>query len=59
MSKKRTEVEEMVISAICNFWLWYGTDEERDIVEEYMDNEHTDYNDWFEIKKDKKNDENR
>jgi len=48
---KRTDVEESLISAIDNFLLWYTTESDRGIVEEYMDNEHVDYNDWFLLKK--------
>ena len=56
MSKetKRTEVEERLISVIDNFILWYTTESDRGIAEEYMDNEHVDYNDLFELKKEEK-----
>ena len=56
MSKetKRTEVEERLISVIDNFILWYTTASDRGIAEEYMDNEHVDYNDLFELKKEEK-----
>ena len=48
---KRTKVEERLISVIDNFILWYTTESDRGIAEEYMDNEHVDYNDLFELKK--------
>tara|TARA_R100001594_G_scaffold58231_2_gene92216 strand:+ start:167 stop:349 length:183 start_codon:yes stop_codon:yes gene_type:complete len=50
-TKRFTEVEEALISAIDNFILWYSTESDRGIVEEYMSEEHIDYNDWFELKK--------
>ena len=53
MSKetKRTEVEERLISVIENFFLWYNGDSNYGIAEEYLDNEHIDYNEIFELKK--------
>ena len=56
MSKetKRTEVEERLISVIDNFILWYTTESDRGIAEEYMDNEHVDYNEIFELKEEEK-----
>ena len=52
--KEFTEVEEALISAISNFFLWYSAEEDRGIVEDYMGEEHIDYNDWFELKKESK-----
>ena len=49
---KYTEVEKRLIDVISNFFLWYSTQEDRGIVEQYMGEEHVNYNDWFELKKD-------
>ena len=57
-TKRFTEVEEALISVIDNFILWYSTESDRGIVEEYMGEEHVDYNDWFELKKEKNNGNN-
>ena len=54
MSNKRTDVEEALISVIENFFLWYSTESNREIAEEYMDEEHVDYNDWFQLKQEVK-----
>ena len=51
---KRTKVEERLISVIDNFILWYTTESDRGIAEEYMDNEHVDYNEIFELKEEEK-----
>tara|TARA_Y100000593_G_scaffold9639_1_gene17468 strand:+ start:31 stop:213 length:183 start_codon:yes stop_codon:yes gene_type:complete len=51
---KRTELEERLISVIDNFILWYSTEGDRGLAEEYMDNEHVDYNEIFELKKEEK-----
>ena len=50
--EKYTDVEKRLIDVISNFFLWYSTREDRGIVEEYMGEEHINYNDWFELKKD-------
>ena len=50
--RKYTEVEKRLIDVIENFFLWYSTKSDRQIAEEYLANEHVDYNDWFELKKD-------
>ena len=55
MEDKYTEVEEALISVISNFMLWYTTEENEKIAEEYLSNEHIDYNDVFTIKKEKVN----
>ena len=47
-----TEVEKRLIDVIENFFLWYSGDSDYNIAEEYMGNEHINYNDWFELKKD-------
>ena len=47
-----TEVEKRLIDVIENFFLWYSGDSDYNIAEEYMSNEHINYNDWFELKKD-------
>ncbi len=52
MEKKKTEVEERLVDVIENFFLWYSTESNREIAEEYIDNEHIDYNEIFELKKD-------
>jgi hypothetical protein len=44
-----TEVEELLISVIDNFILWYSTESDRGIAEEYIESEHVDYNDWFKV----------
>ena len=44
-----TEVEELLISVIDNFILWNTTESDRGIAEEYIANEHVDYNDWFKV----------
>mgnify|MGYP003138955826 FL=1 len=46
-----TDVEKRLISVINNFILWNTTSEDRLLAEEYIDNEHVDYNDWFKLKK--------
>ena len=46
-----TEVEEALISVISNFMLWYTTEENEKIAEEYLSNEHIDYNDVFMLNK--------
>ena len=46
-----TMVEKRLISVINNFILWYTTHEDRELAEEYMSNEHVDYNECFELKK--------
>ena len=51
-SNEYTEVEERLIDAISNFFLWYSTQEDRGIVENYISEEDIDYNDWFTIKED-------
>ena len=48
-----TEVEEALISVISNFMLWYTTEENEKIAEEYLSNEHIDYNELFKINKQK------
>ena len=48
--KPFTEVEELLIDVIDNFILWYTTESDRSIAEEYIENEHIDYNDLFKIK---------
>ena len=53
-TKRFTEVEDALISVIDNFILWYSTESDRGIVEEYIGEEHIDYNDWFELKKEEK-----
>ena len=50
--RKYTDVEKRLIDAISNFFLWYSTQEDRGIVEDYISEEHIDYNEWFELKKD-------
>ena len=50
--RKYTEVEKRLIDVIENFFLWYSTKSDYSIAEEYMGEEHIDYNDWFELKKD-------
>ena len=54
-----TEVEELLISVIDNFILWYTTESDRGIAEEYIENEHVDYNEWFKINKSKYNREDK
>ena len=52
-----TELEERLISAIDNFILWYTTESDREIVEEFIEAElscDVDYNEWFELRKEKK-----
>ena len=51
-NKKHTQVEKRLIDVIENFFLWYSTKSDRPIAEEYMGEEHINYNDWFELKKD-------
>ena len=50
--RKYTEVEKRLIDAIDNFILWNTTETDRGLAEEYIEEEHIDYNDWFELKKD-------
>ena len=45
-----TDVEKALIKVISNFFLWYSTEEDIDIAEEYMSNEDIDYNEWFKLK---------
>ena len=54
-TKRFTEVEERLINVIENFFLWYNGDSNYGIAEEYLDNEHIDYNEIFELKKEKNN----
>ena len=51
--KKReyTEIEIQLISVINNFILWNTTEEDRGLAEEYIGEEHVNYNKWFETKK--------
>tara|TARA_Y100000593_G_C4242236_1_gene302757 strand:+ start:496 stop:669 length:174 start_codon:yes stop_codon:yes gene_type:complete len=49
--RRFTEVEDALISVIDNFILWYTTESDRGIAEAYIGEEHVDYNDWFELKK--------
>ena len=49
---KYTEVEKRLIDVIENFFLWYSTKSDCQIAEEYIGEEHIDYNEWFELKKD-------
>ena len=42
-----TEVEQTLISVIDNFILWNTTESDRGIAEEYIANEHIDYDDWL------------
>ena len=51
-SNEYTEVEKRLIDVIENFFLWYSGDSDYNIAEEYMGNEHINYNHWFELKKD-------
>ena len=48
-----TDVEDRLIDVISNFMLWYTTKEDRELVEEYIDNEHIDYNEWVKLKEKK------
>ena len=50
--RKYTEVEKRLIDAIDNFILWNTSETDRGLAEEYIEEEHIDYNDWFELKKD-------
>ena len=44
-----TENYEKLVSIINNFFLWYSTNSDRDLVESYLANEDLDYiDDWFE-----------
>jgi hypothetical protein len=54
-----TEVEELLISVIDNFILWYTTESDRKMAEEYIVSEHINYNEWFKINKSKYNKENK
>ena len=47
--KGRTELEEELINVIDNFILWNTTESDRALAEEYMDNEHVDYNESFKL----------
>tara|TARA_R100000234_G_C4996121_1_gene178031 strand:+ start:482 stop:817 length:336 start_codon:yes stop_codon:yes gene_type:complete len=42
-----TKFEELLISVIDNFILWNTTESDRGIAEEYIANEHIDYDDWL------------
>ena len=54
MSKRKyTDVEERLIDVIENFFLWYSGKSDYQIAEEYISEEHVDYNDWFTIKESK------
>lgn len=54
-----TEVEKLLISVIDNFILWYTTESDSNMAEEYIVSEHIDYNEWFKINKSKYNKENK
>lgn len=43
-----TELEQALISVIDNFILWNTTESDIGLAEEYIANEHVDYNDWFQ-----------
>ena len=45
--KSFTKFEELLISVIDNFILWNTTESDRGIAEEYIANEHIDYDDWL------------
>jgi len=45
--KRFTEFEEMLIMVIDNFILWNTTETDIKLAEEYIENEHVDYNDWL------------
>ena len=48
-----TEVEEALIGVIDNFILWNTTESDIGLAEEYIANEHIDYNELFKINKQK------
>ena len=44
-----TENYEKMVCIISNFFLWYSTNEDVELVESYLANEEDDYiDDWFE-----------
>ena len=51
--KQFTKVEELLMDAIDNFILSNTTESDIGLAEEYITNEHIDYNDWFKINKQK------
>ena len=54
-----TELEQELIGVIDNFILWNTTESDIGLAEEYMANEHVDYNEFFKIDKSKYNSEDR
>ena len=54
-----TELEQELIGVIDNFILWNTTESDIGLAEEYMANEHVDYNEFFKINKSKYNREDK
>ena len=54
-----TELEQELIGVIDNFILWNTTESDIGLAEEYMANEHVDYNEFFKIDKSKYNREDK
>ena len=55
--KQFTDVEKRLIDVIDNFILWNTTESDRELVEEFIEADLScgvDYNEWFELKKEKK-----
>ena len=55
--KQFTDVEKRLIDVINNFILWNTTESDRELVEEFIEADLScgvDYNEWFELKKEKK-----
>ena len=48
-----TELEQALIGVIDNFILWNTTESDIGLAEEYIANEHIDYNELFKINKQK------
>ena len=55
--KQFTDLEDRLIDVIDNFILWNTTESDRELVEEFIEADLScgvDYNEWFELKKEKK-----
>ena len=57
-----TKFEELLISVIDNFILWNTTESDRELVEEFIEADLScgvDYNEWFELKKEGNNEQEK
>lgn len=60
--KQFTDVEDRLIDVIDNFILWNTTESDRELVEEFIEADLScgvDYNEWFELKKEGNNEQEK